>query len=177
MNGAIEQRVDAEREGDLLDPASGLGGAVTAAFERERELGAHGVGHELGLGVLKERAGDRPEPRGTVLARIEPAERDGAGEAPAVEVGDEAAGGAKQRRLALAGEPGEQADLAGHDLEADVVERGRRGSGIAVADAIEGEHRPHGSIPRLSQKGRSTAAISAPHSAKVPAPSVPWMSG
>ena len=36
-----------------------------------------------------------------------------AGEAPAVEVRDETAGGAQQRRLAVAGEAGEQAQLAG----------------------------------------------------------------
>ena len=68
--------------------------------------------------------GERAEARGPVLARVEAGERHRAGERAAVEVRHEAARRAQQRRLAVAGEPGEQAELAGLDLEADVVQRG-----------------------------------------------------
>ena len=63
-------------------------------------------------GSWKERAGERAEARGPVLARVEAGERDATGEVPAVEVRHEAAGGAQQRRLAVPGEPREQAELA-----------------------------------------------------------------
>ena len=43
VRGAIEQTVDAEREGDLLDAARDGDGRLAAALERECELGAHGV--------------------------------------------------------------------------------------------------------------------------------------
>ena len=56
VRGAVEQRVDAERERDLLDAARDRGGAVAAALERERELGAHGAHHELRLGILEQHA-------------------------------------------------------------------------------------------------------------------------
>ncbi len=58
---AVEQVVDAERERHLLDPARDRGRRVPAALQRERELGAHGAHHQLGLGVLEERAGERPQ--------------------------------------------------------------------------------------------------------------------
>ena len=112
VRGAVEQRVDAERERDLLDPARDRRGAVAAALERERELGAHGAHHELRLGVLEEHAREGAEPRRAVLARVEARERDAAGEAPAVEVRHEPAGGTQQRRLAVAGEARQQAELA-----------------------------------------------------------------
>ena len=75
VGGAVEQVVDAERERDLLDAARDRRGAVAAALQRERELGAHRAHHELRLGILEERAGERAEARGPVLARVEPGER------------------------------------------------------------------------------------------------------
>ena len=101
VRGAVEQAVDAERERHLLDAARDRRGAVAAALERERELGAHRAHHELRLGILEQHAGERAEPRGAVLARVEARERDAPGEAPAVEVRHQAAGGAQQRRLAV----------------------------------------------------------------------------
>ena len=118
-------------------PRATAAAELPAALLRERELGAHGAHHELGLGVLEERAGDRSELRGPVLAGVQAGERDAPGEAPAVEVRDEAAGGAQQRRLAVPGAPGEQAELTGLQLEGDVVEGGALRVGVVVGDALE----------------------------------------
>ncbi len=164
VRGAIEQVVDAERERDLLDPARHRGGAVPAALQRERELGAHRVHHELRLGILEERPRDRPQPRGAVLAGVEAREHDTPREAPAVEVRHQAAGGAQQRGLAVAGEARQQAQLARGNLQAHVVERRALDARVAVGDAVERQD-AHGSIPRRSQNGSSTAAGRATHSA------------
>ena len=171
---AIQQRVDAERERDLLDAARDRGGAVAAALERERELGAHRAHHQLRLGVLEEHAGERAEARRPVLAGVEAGERDATGEMPAVEVRHEAAGGPQQRRLAVAGEAREQAELARLDLDADVLERRRGDAGVGVADLLEAQQRrAHRSIPRRSANGSSTASASPRQSAAVPAVGAP----
>ena len=80
-----------------------------AVLQRKRQLGAHGRHHRLGLRVLEERAGDRREIAGAVLARVHPADDGAAGECAAVEVRDEAGGGAQQRRLARGRQAGEHA--------------------------------------------------------------------
>src|SRR5437868_15421329 len=49
VSRAIEQRVYAERERHLLDAASHRRGAVSAALERERQLGPHRAHHQLRL--------------------------------------------------------------------------------------------------------------------------------
>ena len=109
---------------------------VPATLQRERELGAHRAHHQLALGVLEERAGERPQVGGPMLARVEPGELHPPGEMPPVEVRHEAARGAQQRGLAVPGEPGEQAELARGDLEADVIERGSPGVGVVVRDVV-----------------------------------------
>ena len=161
--------VDAERERHLLDSARDRRRPVAAALERECELGPHRAHHQLGLGILEQHPHERPQARGSVLARVEARERDPSGEAPAVEVRRKAAGGAQERRLAVAGEAREQAELARVDLQADVIERARIFARVAIGDLLEGQQRAdHGSIPRRSQKGSSAATISATHSASVP---------
>ena len=73
---------------------------------------AHGVEHDLRLGVLEQRPGDRGEVRRAVLARVEPADDDAPGELAAVEVRHEARRGADDRRLARRRQPGDDAELA-----------------------------------------------------------------
>jgi len=85
-----------------LDPARNFAGAAATALERERELGAHGAGHELRLRILEDRPCEHAQGRGSVLARAPARERDAPGEAPAVEVRHQSAGRAQQRRLAVA---------------------------------------------------------------------------
>ncbi len=73
VRGAIQQRVDAEREGHLLHAPRDGPGAVAAALQRERELGAHRAHHELRLGVLEQHAGYAPQPgAGRALACPDP---------------------------------------------------------------------------------------------------------
>ena len=78
------------------------------------------------------------------------------------------------RRIAYGG--GALIDAARLDLDAHVFQRGRSGGGIGVRDVLEGEYRcrarerasrAHSSMPRRSQKGRSTAAASAAPAAPV----------
>ncbi len=166
VRGAVEQRVDPERERDLLDPARDRRVALAAAFERERELGADGAHHELRLGVLEQHARVAAEVRGAVLARVEAGERDRAGERAAVEMRHEPAGRMQERRLAVAGQSRQQAELARFQLEADVVERRGLRTRVAVGDVVE--RQDHWSIPRRSRNGRRIAAISAAESTNVP---------
>ncbi len=56
---AVQERLDAERERDLLDAARDRRRTVAAVLETERELVAHRPEHGLGLGVLEEGAGRR----------------------------------------------------------------------------------------------------------------------
>ena len=138
----------------------------------QRELGPHRAHHELGLGVLEAATpANAPRLGGAVLARVQAGERHPPGEATAVEVRHQPAGGAQQRRLAVPGEAREQAELARLDLEADLRERGARDPRIVVGDVLDRQQRgTHGSIPRRSANGSSTAPISAAHSTMVPAP-------
>ena len=177
MHRAVEQRVDPQRERDLLHPARDGALVVPATLERESQLRAHGARHELGLGVLEQGARDGAELGGPPLAGVHAGKSDRAGEASAVKVRDQTTGGAQQRRLAVAGQAREQAQLSGLDLEADVVERRRIDARVMVGDAVEGEDRIHGSIPRRSVNGSRIAAISAMHSAPVAAVTGIWTRG
>ncbi len=107
-----------------------------------------------------------PSCGGPVLAGVHAGERHRAGEAPAVKVRDQAAGGAQQRRLAVTGQSREQAQLARLDLEADVVERRLLDVRVAVGDVVEG--RGSGSwvdpsaVAERQQDGGDQRAQSAP---------------
>ena len=72
---------------------------------------------------------------------------------PTVEMRDESAGGAEQRRLAVAGEPGEHDSSPARDLEADVSQRRGAHTRVAIGDVLEGQVRRHRSMPRRSQNG------------------------
>ena len=67
---AIEQTVDAERERDLLHAPCHRRPRASAAFERERQLGAHGAHDELRLGVLEECPDRLAQARRSVLASV-----------------------------------------------------------------------------------------------------------
>ncbi len=69
---------------------------------------------------------DAADARGRRAQRVVAVHHDPAGEAPAVEVGDQPAQGAQQRGLALARGPLEQEHLAGQDVQVDTARaRGR----------------------------------------------------
>ncbi len=178
VRGAIEQRVDAERQRHLLDPARDRRRALAAALERKRQLRAYGARDELRLGVLEQHARNGAEPGRPVLARVEPGQPHAPGEAPAVKVRHEPARGAQQRGLAAAGQARQHAELAMRDFEADIAQRRLRELRIAVGDALEGQQRAaHRSIPRRSQNGSSAEASSARASTSVPASVVIAMRG
>ena len=158
VGGAVQQVVDAERERDLLDSAGDRAGPMPAALERQRELRAHRAHHELALGVLEERARERPQARGPVLAGVQAGELHAPREAPAVKVRHQATGGAQQRRLAMPGEAREHAELARAHLEAQVLERRALGAGVAVGDLVEGED-AHGLTALTTKKGARTTPI------------------
>ena len=173
---ALEQRLDAERERDLLDPAGRRDGAVPAILERERQLRADRAHHDLGLGILEQRADLAGERRRAVLAQIHAADLGAAVEVPAVEVRHEAGRDAEQRRLARRGAAGEHDELALGDLERQLAQRGRRRPRVGVGDPLELE-RVHATIPRRCANGARAASASAPASTKVEAPNDPWIAG
>ncbi len=177
MHRAIKQSVDAEREGHLLDPAGGGEGIPPAAFKRQGELRANGVGHQLRLRILEERPGEHAQLCWAVVARVQAGELHGAGEPSALKVGYEPTGGAEKGRLALTGEAGQQADLPRLDIEPDIAQGRRVGAGVVVGDTPEGEHGAHASMPRRSRKGSNAMATSAAHRANVEPVKAPWMIG
>ena len=162
--GAVEQAGDAERERRLLHPARDRRRAPAAVLERERELGAHRAHHDLRLGVLEQRPGDRGQLGRAVLARVEPAGHEPPGELAAVEVRHEPGGGAQQRRLARARAAREHDELARLDRSARRRPAPAAPPGIRVGHPLEDElaHRP---IPRRSANGSSATASSATASA------------
>ena len=118
VGGAVEQVCDPERERHLLDAARDGGRLVAEVLERERQLGAHRAHHDLGLGVLQHGAGDRAELGRAMVAGVEPVDEHASGELATVEVRDEAAGRAQERRLARPRQSGDDHELAGLDRRA-----------------------------------------------------------
>ena len=157
---AVEQRVDAERERHLLDPARDRRGAVAAALERERELGAHRAHHELRLGVLEERAGERARVGGPVLARVEARERRRARRsAPPWKCGTRPQAARSSVDLPLPESPASRQNSPGSISRLTSLERRRSRARVAVGDLLEGQERhAHRSIPRRSANGSSAAS-------------------
>ena len=85
---------------------------LPAVLEPERELGPDGAHHDLRLGVLEQRADGGASSPGPWSRRVESGDRRPAGERAAVEVRDEAARGAQQRRLARSRRAGDDDELA-----------------------------------------------------------------
>ena len=131
VGAALEQVGDAERQRRLLHRARQRRRRLAAVLERQLELGPHAAHHHLRLGLLEHRAAHGGQLARAVLAHVEPADLELAARLAAVEVRDEPAERAQQRRLARAGQAGQHGERAGLDLERDVVERAarrRRGS-------------------------------------------------
>src|SRR5207342_676124 len=120
VDGAAEQVRYGEGEGDLLDRAGAGAGPVAAHLQRQLDLGGDGGGDDLRLGVLGEvtdGAGQLARPGGE---GVDAGDLDPALDLAAVEVRDEAAGGAQQGRLAASRATGEEDEFAGGELERDV---------------------------------------------------------
>ena len=144
----------------LLHAARDSGRREPLVLEREGELAADRVHHDLRLGVLEQRAGHRGQRRRLVGACVEAAGRHAARELATVEVRHQPARGAQQRRLARAGAAREHHELARRDLEVDAAQRGRADARVGVGDALERERRAHRPIPRRSANGSRTHATS-----------------
>ena len=164
---AVQQPGDAERQRGLLDPARDRRLAPAAVLQRERELRAHRAHHDLRLGVLEQRAGDRGELGRPVLARVQPARHQPPGELAAVEVRHEPGGGAQQRRLAGPRAARDDDELARLDAQRHARQRRPRRPGIRVGDVLEDEL-GHGPIPLRSANGSTATANSAAASASTP---------
>ena len=111
VDGAVEQVRDRQRQGDLLDRAGAGGGRVAAHLQRQLDLGRDRGRDDLGLGVLGDVADGGGELARAGGDRVDAGDRDLALDLAAVEVRDEAAGGAQQRRLAAGRAAGEQHEL------------------------------------------------------------------
>ena len=98
-----------------------------AVLERERELGAHGAHHDLRLGVLEQRAGDRGELGRPVLARVEPADaRAGRRTSPPWKCGTRPAAARSSVDLPEPEPPASTTNSPGSTRSVDVAQR-RRG--------------------------------------------------
>src|ERR1039458_9579044 len=178
MGWTVQQRVDAERERHLLDSTRNRRRAGAPALECERQLGPHGAHHQLRLRVLKQHPHERPQTRGSVLARVQTRERHPSREPSSVEVRRQPARRAQERRLAVSGEAREQTELAGCNIEADILQSASIRARVAIANAVKRQQGgPQGSIPRRSPNGTRTATISPAHSASVPPVTGMWTLG
>jgi hypothetical protein len=160
VRAALEQMGDPELERRLLDRARDRAGGLTPVLERQLELGTHAPHHDLRLGLLEDRAAHRGELSGAVRAHVELAHAQLARRLAAVEVRDETAERAQQRRLAGARDAAEHGEGAGGDRERDMVERRPRRIGIAVAELPGGSER-HGAPPTPSRAARPANGASA----------------
>ena len=160
VGAPLEQVRDAEGERRLLDRAGYAAGRLAPVFERQLELGAHAAHHDLALGLLEDRAADRGQVAGAVLAHVEPADTQLAARLAAVEVRDEPAERAQECRLPRAGDAREHREGARLELERDVLERLTRPVRVAVAEAV-GERERHGLPPTPSRARRPANGASA----------------
>ena len=150
-------------------PRATAGAAQPRFSSGNASSAAHRAHHDLRLGVLEQRPGDRGDPRRAVLARVQPARLDGPGEGPAVEVRHEPGRRAQQRRLARAGAAREQHQLARLDRQRHAGERvpvHARGSDTKPRPPSTGSDPLEGSVhrrptPRRSANGASVQTKSA----------------
>ncbi len=96
-------------------------GGRPAVLERQSELGADGAHDDLGLGVLQDRARERADRRGAVLAGVEAGDRDAPGEVAAVEVRHEPAAARRSVDLPEPERPASTTELAGLDRQRDIA--------------------------------------------------------
>jgi hypothetical protein len=152
----VEQVRDPERQRGLLHAPRHRRRPVPAVLQRERELRAHGRQHDLGLGVLEQRAGDARDGGRPVLAGVEPADPHHAAERASVEVRHQPGGRPQERGLATGRRPGQDHQLALADAQRHVAQRRCVGARVGVGDALEGQQLGgHGAIPRRSANGSS----------------------
>ena len=172
---AVEQPGDAERERGLLHPARDRRRAPAAVLERERELGAHRAHHDLRLGVLEQRAGDRGQLGRAVLARVEAAgHAAGPANSPPWKCGTSPAAARSSVDLPEPEPPASTTNSPGSTRSETSAQRRPRRARIGVGDALEDElaHRPirlaHG-VPRAvgerEQSARRTSAAARASSA------------
>ena len=146
----------------LGDRARGDAGALQAEGHVARDRAEHG----LALGVLEDHPGQARDPGRRRRQGVVPGHGHAAREAPAVEVGHQAAQRAQQRRLPLARGSLEQQHLARGELEVDPVQgRGVRAA-VGEGEAL-GRRRGHGSLRSAraappSAASRAAATASAP---------------
>ena len=135
---------------------------VAQVLEAEGGLTVGAAHHELRLGILEDEADVPRELAGPVVARVQARGGHPPAQLAAVEVGHEAEGSPKQRRLARARPTHEQHQLAGVDLQVDPVQGGSRRARIPVGHALEAQ-RSHRTIPAAAAS--STASTAAPATA------------
>ncbi len=139
VDGATEEVGDGEGEGDLLDGAGARGRGVAAHLQRQLDLRRNGGRDDLGLGVLGHVADRGRQLTWSGGDRVEPGDVDLAGDLPAVEVRDEAAGSAQEGRLARGGATGEDGELAGVEVEGDIEQSLVLGVWVAVGEPLDRE--------------------------------------
>jgi len=117
VNGAVQQVWNGQSQGDLLDRPGARGRWISPHLKRQLDLGRNGGRDDLGLGVLGDVADDRGQLSRSGGDRVDSGHLDPAVDLSTVEVRDEAAGSAEQRRLARGGAAGEEGELAGGKSE------------------------------------------------------------
>ena len=165
VRGAVEQRVDAERQRDLLDPARDRRRALRRGFRapaRARRARSSSRAASRGPGTARRRT-RRAAPGRARACRGRRARRDRRSARRGSAAPD------RRRRAAASTCRCPRAPRAGRTRPAAIsrltsLQRRALDARVAVGDVLEGQQRAaHGSIPRRSQNGSSTAASSAAH--------------
>ena len=121
--GAVEQRVDPERQGGLLH-RPGHGSLTPAAvLQREGQLGPDRPHHHLGLRVLEQRGHLGGQLTRALVSGVHLADLHPARELAPAEVGHEPGHRPQERRLARARSSGQDDELARLHLQGDAVKR------------------------------------------------------
>ena len=151
-------------------PAGDRGRRQPAVLEAERELGAHRAHHDLGLGILEQRADRRGQLARAVLARVQSGRRlPGRRTAPPWKCGTSPLAAREQRRLAGPRRAGDDHQLAGLDLEARPG-RARAGRArIGVGDVLEREHAHRDPPPSANGTSAPRPARPPPRASRRPA--------
>ena len=158
----VAQLGDAEQVEGLLDPLAHRGGRQPELLHAVGELLLDGVGHEPGERVLPDDADQVGEVAGPVVAGVAAVEPHVAGQRAAGEVRHPPAHRTEQGRLARAGAPDDEGELALGDGEVDVAQhrlgRPRQGHGhLRQGDGVLSHGRAPPRVPRAAAAARPAA--------------------
>ena len=150
----VAQLGDAEQVERLLDPPAHRRRGQAELLHAVGELLLDGVGDEAGERVLPHDADEVGQVTRAVVAGVAPVQAHVAGQRAAGEVGDPAAHGAEQGRLARPGAPDDERQLALADVQVDLAQHRPAGARRGHRHPASVRSRSHPRAPTSSRAPR-----------------------